>query len=68
MRDLIWTIIGLWIVWKIFNAFTGKQKSHHNRPDFQPNKEGELKVNKNGSTNNRFNPDCAEYVDYEEVK
>jgi hypothetical protein len=71
MRDIIWTIIGIWILWKLIDAFRSfsSKKPSGNRHTYQdqnqnntqdnsqkPQKKGELK------------PDAGEYVDYEEIK
>jgi hypothetical protein len=72
MRDIIWTIIGIWILWKLIDAFRSfsskktvgnqhtyrdqNQNSTHDTSQKSQQKKGELK------------PDAGEYVDYEEVK
>lgn len=71
MRDIIWTIIILWVVWRVIDAFrtfgsaakktqassSNYQNTTSNETNFQSSpKKGELK------------PDAGEYVDYEEVK
>ncbi|MES2565392.1 MAG: hypothetical protein V4565_00910 [Bacteroidota bacterium] len=68
MRDIVWTVIVIWVVWKIYAAFTSRSKSDNNHSgNFQKRKEGEVTIDKNISSKNRhFNDD--EYVDYEEVK
>lgn len=64
MRDLIWTIIVIWLVWKIYTLFTSvKTKTNSNH-----SKEGEVKVYTNSNSKTHFNPKDAEYVDYEEIK
>ncbi len=70
MRDIIWTIIILWVVWRVVDAFkkinssakkvrsgSTNQQNFNSESNFQSSpKKGELK------------PDAGEYVDYEEVK
>lgn len=71
MRDIIWTIIGIWLLWRIIDAFRSyssaakkvrnHQSNHHQNTDHYhtqnpPPKKGELKS------------DAGEYVDYEDVK
>jgi hypothetical protein len=79
MRDIIWTVIVIWIVWKLYDAFTsfGKQKSRtaYSQPNTQQNnyqqtnKEGEIRIdNKGDQKSSHFKPDDGEYVDYEEIK
>ncbi len=67
MRDLVWTIIAIWLVWKIFDMFKNTSKSvssHKNNKQ----KEGEVKIDKTINLKSHFNANDAEYVDYEEVK
>ncbi len=71
MRDIIWTIIGIWLLWRIIDAFRSyssaakkvqndRSNHHHNTSQHHtqnpPPKKGELKS------------DAGEYVDYEDVK
>jgi hypothetical protein len=70
MRDIIWTVIVLWVVWKVVDAFrnfsasrippqgsTTHNQNHKSETNFEPAaKKPELK------------PDAGEYIDYEEVK
>lgn len=72
MRDVIWTIIVLWVVWKIYDAIkkisTSQTKTSNNT--YQYKKEGEVKID-NLNINNKksnFHSTDAEYVDYEEIK
>ena len=70
MRDIIWTVIGIWVLWRIISAFSSfksaarktqntnvndQNSTQHNDQNPQP-KKGELK------------PGAGEYVDYEDVK
>lgn len=71
MRDIIWTIIVIWIVWKIYDAF--KSISKNKNQEFSRNydyqtKEGEVRIEKNSNTKSHFNPSDAEFIDYEEIK
>lgn len=73
MRDIIWTIIVIWLVWKLYDAFKSvKQRSQGINNNYQTNnqrKEGEVRIERNaGSSKTHYNADDAEYVDYEEVK
>ena len=70
MRDIIWTIIGVWVLWRVISAFstlssasrkaqntnTSDQNSTQNNNQNPQPKKGELK------------PGAGEYVDYEDVK
>ena len=72
MRDIIWTIIIVWVVWKIYDAFKSVSKSKTQAQTFNGNqsyrKEGEVRIDKNVDLKSHFNPNDGEYVDYEEVK
>lgn len=77
MRDIVWTIIGIWIVWKIFHAFKTMGTPHKNnaykeqdsRDTYNRKKEGEITVNHvNDKRKSGIDSKNTEYVDYEEIK
>lgn len=72
MRDIIWTVIVLWLAWKIVDAIKGvsQKKSQTQGYNSQTYKrEGEVKINKTGNQQKtHFKPEDGEYVDYEEIK
>lgn len=75
MRDIVWTIIIIWVVWKTYDAFKNVSKAKTQNQGFSGNqnntyqqKEGEVKIDKNVNQKTHINPNDAEYVDYEEVK
>lgn len=71
MRDIVWTVIIIWVVWKIYDAFKNVSKTKSrgfNDHQTQQRKEGEVKIDKNVEPKSHFNPNDGEYVDYEEVK
>ena len=76
MRDIIWTVILVWVVWKIVSAFKNISKMQAQRVNHQNNtyqqqqrKEGEVKIDSTQSAHKpHFKPGDGEYVDYEEVK
>ena len=69
MRDIIWTIIAIWIVYKVYetikSATTSKASSSFNQN--QTNKNGKVTVQTNIDNQSKYNVKDAEYVDYEEV-
>jgi uncharacterized protein DUF4834 len=76
MRDVIWTIIVIWVVYRIYEAIKSSkvyiyQKHEHNH-NYNTRKEGEVKINtasQQHHTERKPNSDKGgEYVDYEEVK
>ncbi len=75
MRDIIWTVILVWVVWKIVDAFKNVSKMQAQRVNpnqnnqYQQRKEGEVKIDSDKSAHKpHFKPGDGEYVDYEEVK
>lgn len=75
MRDIVWTVIVIWVVWKIYDAFknvskikTQNQGFNKNQNNYHHQKEGEVTIDKNVNQKTYINPNDAEYVDYEEVK
>ncbi len=72
MRDIVWTVIIIWVVWKIYDVFKQASKPKHsnfNKAQHQyQNKEGEVRIDKQNTHKPHFNPSDAEYVDYEEIK
>ncbi len=77
MRDVIWTVIILWVVWKIYDAFKNVSKTrtqpqgNGNNPgqnNYYREREGEVKVDTSIKPKTHFKPSDGEYVDYEEVK
>ncbi len=72
MRDVIWTIIVVWVVYQIYRAIKStranvfqKHEHHYNTPN-----EGEIKIDRKASHDNKKpNSDKGgEYVDFEEIK
>jgi len=78
VRDIIWTVIIVWIVWKIYDAFKSvskpkmQQQGYNNQQqyhNYNARKEGEVKVeNSQPKHKPHFKDDDGEYVDYEEIK
>lgn len=72
MRDIIWTVILIWVVWKVYDAFKNvsrnKTQTHHQNNNYN-RREGEVKIDNSGSkTKTHFKSDDGEFIDYEEVK
>ena len=74
VRDIVWTVIVIWVIWKIYDAFKNVSKTQSQDQGFNGNQnnhqqnEGEVTVDKNVSPKSHFNLTDAEYVDYEVVK
>jgi uncharacterized protein YxeA len=76
VRDIIWTIIVVWLIWKVFEAFktlskpkTTTQRVYTNQTNSYTNKkDGEVKIEATNTTSKpHFKSGHGEYVDYEEV-
>lgn len=73
MRDVIWTIIGIWLIYKLVDMFKGtasKRSDSNSRESEQPlhssktqHKEKDIRSAVNKHLNNE-----GEYVDFEEIK
>lgn len=69
MRDVIWTLIIVWLIYKVFSAFNNRksyvyQKHEHHHYD----KEGTINVDSNPGKKTKSKIDDSEYTDYEEIK
>jgi hypothetical protein len=70
VRDLVWTLIVIWVIWKIysmFNIYKLKQQPINQKDNYQK-KPGEVKIDKNVTQKTYYNANDGEYVDYEEIK
>jgi hypothetical protein len=65
VRDLIWTVIFIWVAYKLFEMFKGINNTKSSR---QNNNEGEVKINQGNHHSSEDKFKDAEYVDYEEIK
>lgn len=72
MKDVFYTILFVWLVSRLFSAFSsGKSKpttSTNNSSNTAYKKEGETKVEFIPPQKKHLRDDAGEYVDYEEVK
>lgn len=72
MRDVFYTILVIWILWRVFNSissYSTKQGANFNAPS-QNNKrkEGETSVDYVPSIKKKISDEEGEYVDYEDLK
>lgn len=73
MRDIIWTIIIIWVIWRIIEAFRAVSASSRKAQQTNPYSDN---YTQNASQTHQTNQpkkgelksDAGEYVDYEEVK
>lgn len=77
MRDIVWTVILIWVVYKIYETFKSVGKNRTQQQGFNTNQsnyyqnrnEGEIRVdNRASNQKTHFKPEDGEYVDYEEIK
>lgn len=67
MRDIIWTVITIWFLWKIVDTFQKvSKKQNHSAKQYTRN--GETTIIDKNTQKSRFNASDGEYIDYEEVK
>lgn len=72
MRDVFYTILIVWVVWRIVNSissYKSRQTDTNNRFSSSDNKhkEGETSVDYIPPAKKKIKDDEGEYVDYEEV-
>jgi hypothetical protein len=75
MRDVIWTLIIIWVVYKIIDVFKNtKQKSFSNNQSFksyktpQPENSNNYSTKKEPKVNLKKNIDKeGDYIDFEEI-
>lgn len=72
MRDVIWTIIIVWVIYRIYQAISVSKINVYQKHDhhYNTSKEGEVKIDKEPlHTDKKPNSDKGgEYVDFEEIK
>jgi hypothetical protein len=72
MRDIFYTILVVWIIWRVLDSISAygakKKQSNSNFSSKSQRKEGETKVDYIPPTKNKISDEEGDYVDYEEVK
>ena len=72
MRDVFYTILLIWIFWKVFNSITvyKTKQGAASKDQAQNNKssEGQISYDKIPPSKKTINKDNGEYVYYEEIK
>lgn len=69
MRDLFYTILVVWILWRILNSISAykSKQSARAQSDYTP-KQGETKIEYVPPQKKKMPDDEGEYVEYEEIK
>lgn len=73
MRDIIWTIIVIWVIWRLVDAFrsiSATRKTQSSTVNNQNYNQNNHQTNHATSSPKKgeLKADAGEYVDYEEVK
>ncbi len=79
MQEFFFTVLIIWVIWKLYGAFAGsgsrttgtrtyQQNNHHHYYQKQPKQEGEVRIEKKASPESKIPPTEGEYVDYEDIK
>lgn len=76
MRDVIWTIIAVWVVYQIYRIITASRvhvyQKHEHYHNHSTQKEGEIRIdsqdNSSSATRKPNSDKGGEYVDFEEIK
>lgn len=67
MRDVFWTILAVWLVYKVYNALKGNTYVYQKHEHYHNHSGEEGKVTIENTKKNTTKGD-EEYTDYEEIK
>ncbi len=69
MRDAFYTLLVVWVIWKIVNGLNAMQSKKGKQQQPSSNRVGETTISYTPPGSKKKNdPDDGEYVDYEEIK
>jgi hypothetical protein len=68
VADLFYTILIVWVLWRIFGGSVKSTVYHKHQYEPPRRKEGEVTVSSTSKDDEQGNSDKGEYVDYEEIK
>lgn len=75
MQEFFFTILAIWVIWRLFSSFSGSKSSSTNYNQTNNNfysepkkQEGEIRIEKKTSAESKIPPTEGEYVDYEDIK
>jgi hypothetical protein len=72
MQEFFFTILTVWVIWKLFNVFTRsagptyQQNTHHHY--YREKQKDQVRVETKKAPTPKIPSDEGEYVDFEEVK
>lgn len=68
MADIFYTVLIIWVVWRIFGGSARKTFFHNNAQNPTKRNEGDVTVTTASKPAGEKKTDGGEYVDYEEIK
>ena len=68
MKDVFYTILIVWILWRILSSINAYRSKQPGNPQQTHRKEGETTVDYIPPVKKKIRDDEGEYVDYEEMK
>jgi len=75
MQEFFFTILAIWVIWRIFSSFSGSKTTSqnyqqtNNNYNSKPTQEvGEVKIDTKAVPTAKIPPTEGEYVDFEELK
>jgi hypothetical protein len=72
MRDIIWTIIIIWVLWRVLDLFKGLTQAKTSQTNVNQNQSYRNNTtssdNQDSPKKGHLKPDAGEYVDFEETK
>jgi hypothetical protein len=66
MRDIVWTLIVVWVIYKLVETFKGSGRSAY-RASSKNTQESRVNFTKNSTPTKKSADSEGEYVDYEEI-
>jgi hypothetical protein len=67
MRDVFYTILVVWILWRVMSS-VNTMRSKNSHPQKPSPKQDNIKGNYSANSKKSFSDDEGEYVDFEEIK
>jgi len=68
MRDLFYTILVVWIVWRIYVSFSKHKSNNQKTTSYNSNRDGKTTIDNIPPNKKKGDFKGGEYVDYEEIK
>ena len=73
MRDIIWTVIIIWVIWRVLDLFRGLNQARTSQTNVNQNQNYRHQSNHSNTHQDtpkkgHLKPDAGEYVDFEETK